>query len=46
VFYFILFFIFFAVLSWWRLDRALMLLLAAFPAYVLRFDVLACPQRF
>jgi O-antigen ligase len=44
VFYFILFFIFFAVLSWWRLDRALMLLLAAFPAYVLRFDVFGLPS--
>ncbi len=44
MFYFILFFIFFAVLSWRRLDWALMLLLAALPAYVLRFNVFGLPS--
>jgi hypothetical protein len=35
--------LFFAVLSWKRLDWALMFLLAALPAYLIRFNVLGIP---
>ncbi len=39
-----IFTILFFILAWWRLDLAVMLLIAAMPAYLIRFNVLGLPS--